>query len=93
MPVGFGRGNCYTLVSRHSTGGAYGRQRIQKMRASGLYVSGHFGEILQPAVRDHGENPGRGLQVSSLGLRGQNGIRGPRVMRKDAQAAHPQAVY
>jgi hypothetical protein len=74
-------------------GGAYGCERNQKMRASGLYVSGHFGEILQPAVRDHGKNAGRGLQVSSLGLRGQNGVRGTRIIRQDHLAAGPYAVF
>jgi hypothetical protein len=68
-------------------GGAYGSQRNQEMRTSGLYVSGHFGEVLQPAVRGDGRNPGRGLQVPSLGLQGQNGIRGPRIVIEDALRA------
>ena len=51
-------------------GGAYGSQRNQEMRTSGLYVSGHFGEVLQPAVRGDGRNPGRGLQVPSFDLQG-----------------------
>jgi len=73
-------------------GGSHGSQRNQKVRTSGLYVSGHFGGVLQPAVRDDGKNTGRGLQMPSLGLRGQNGIRGPRIISEDALAAHPHAV-
>src|SRR5271155_2371368 len=65
-------------------GGSNGSQRNQEMRTSGLYLSGHFGEILQPAVRDDGRNPGRGLQVPSLDLRGPNGIRGPRIVSAGA---------
>jgi hypothetical protein len=65
-------------------GGVYGSQRNQEMRAPGLYVSGHFGAVLQPAVRSDGRNSGRGLQVPSLGLRGQNGIRGPRITNEGA---------
>jgi hypothetical protein len=65
-------------------GGAYGHQRNQEMRTSGLYVSGHFGEVLQPAVRDDGRNPGCGLQVPALSLQGQNRIRGPRIVIEDA---------
>jgi hypothetical protein len=51
-------------------GGAYGSQRNEEMRTSGLYVSGRFGEVLQPAVRGDGRNLGRGLQVPSLDLQG-----------------------
>jgi hypothetical protein len=50
--------------------GAYGSQRNQEMCTSGLYLSGHFGEVLQPAVRGDGRNPGRGLQVPTLGMQG-----------------------
>jgi hypothetical protein len=74
-------------------GGAYGSQRNQEMRASDLYVSGHFGGVLQPAVRDNGKNAGRGLQVPALDLRGQNGIRRPRIISEEALATHPRAVY
>src|SRR5208282_4909308 len=65
-------------------GEAYGHQRNQEMRTSDLYVSGLFGEVLQPAVRGDGRNSGPGLQVPSLGLQGQNGIRGPRIVSEDA---------
>ena len=50
------------------------------MRTSGLYLSGHIGKVLQPAVRGDGRNPGRGLQVPPFDLRGQDGIRGPRIV-------------
>jgi hypothetical protein len=74
-----------TLARRTTEkGGAYGHQRNQEMRTSSLYVSGHCGELLQPAVRDDGRNPGRGLQVPSLRLHGQNGIRSPRIVIENA---------
>jgi hypothetical protein len=57
-------------LSRPKRGGAYGSQRNEEMRTSGLYVSGHFGKVLQPAVRGDGRDPGRGLQVPPFGLRG-----------------------
>ena len=50
--------------------GAYGSQRNQEMRTSGLYVSGHFREVLQRAVRGDERNPGLGLQVPALDLQG-----------------------
>src|SRR5271165_4963607 len=65
---------------RRPIGRSYGQQRNQEMRPSGLFVSGHFGEVLQPAVRGDGGNPGCGLQVFSLSLQGQDGIRSRRVV-------------
>jgi hypothetical protein len=55
-------------------GGIHGRH--QEMRASGLYVSGDFAEVLQPAVRNDGRYAGRGLQVPSFRLQGQDRVRG-----------------
>ena len=50
------------------------------MRTSGLYVPGHFGEVLQPAVRSDGGYGGCGLQVPAFGVQGQDGIRRARVI-------------
>lgn len=67
-----------------------GNQRKHEMRTSGLYVSGHFGEVLQHAVRSDGRYAGLGLQVPPLDLRGQNGSRSPRIIinaRRSARRA------
>ena len=50
-------------------------QRNQEMRTPSLYLSSHFGEVFQPAVRGDERYPGRGLQVPALGLQGQNNAR------------------
>ena len=59
-----------TLALFTERGGAYGSQRNQEMRTSGLYVSGHFREVLQPAVRGDGRNPGHRLQMPAFDLQG-----------------------
>jgi hypothetical protein len=56
----------------------------KEVRTPSLFLSGHFGEVLQPAVRGNGRCPGRGLQVPALGLQGQNRIRGPRIIIEGA---------
>jgi hypothetical protein len=51
-------------------GVTHGSPGNQEMRAPGVYVSGHFGEVLQPSMRGDGGNRRRGLHLPSLGLQG-----------------------